>query len=323
MTVSEHVDQKRAPMELKAQKKICAELDTIPSQSMLDPFKLTITLTENPKKVLPAEELVFGKTFTDKLLTFHLSFLISCVFHYAFECFEGMKAYKDNNGKNRLFRPDRNMQRLNKSTSRIALPTVDEGALIKLIGEFVKVENRLIPQKRGCSLYLRPTVIGTQESLGVGAPTSALLFVIASPVGPYYPTGFKAISLEATNYAARAWPGGVGDKKLGANYAPCVAPQREAASRGFQQNLSLFGEDEYVTEVGTMNLFIALKGKDGQKELITAPIDGTILEGVTRDTLLQLARERLVPQGWAVSERKLRMQQISEAAEDGRPYNVK
>ncbi|MCH1933011.1 branched chain amino acid aminotransferase, partial [Shewanella sp. A25] len=81
----------------------------------------------------------------------------------------------------------------------------------------------------------------------------ALLFVIASPVGPYYPTGFKAVSLEATDYAVRAWPGGVGDKKLGANYAPCIVPQLQAASRGFQQNLWLFGEEEYVTEVGTMN----------------------------------------------------------------------
>lgn len=176
---------------------------------------------------------------------------------------------------------------------------------------------------RGYSLYLRPTMIGTQKTLGVGPPGSALLFVIASPVGPYYPTGFKAISLEATDYAVRAWPGGVGDKKLGANYAPCILPQLEAASRGFQQNLWLFGEEEYVTEVGTMNLFIALKNKEtGQKELITAPLDGTILEGVTRDSVLSLARERLVPKGWAVSERKIRMSDVAEAAEEGRMIEV-
>lgn len=166
-------------------------------------------------------------------------------------------------------------------------------------------------------------MIGTQKTLGVGPPGSALLFVIASPVGPYYPTGFKAISLEATDYAVRAWPGGVGDKKLGANYAPCILPQLEAASRGFQQNLWLFGEEEYVTEVGTMNLFIALKNKKtGQKELITAPLDGTILEGVTRDSVLGLARERLVPKGWAVSERKIRMSEVAEAAEEGRMIEV-
>lgn len=176
---------------------------------------------------------------------------------------------------------------------------------------------------RGYSLYLRPTMIGTQKTLGVGPPGSALLYVIASPVGPYYPTGFKAISLEATDYAVRAWPGGVGDKKLGANYAPCILPQLEAASRGFQQNLWLFGEEEYVTEVGTMNLFIALKNKEtGEKELITAPLDGTILEGVTRDSVLTLARERLGPKGWKICERKIRMSEVAEAAEEGRMIEV-
>lgn len=166
-------------------------------------------------------------------------------------------------------------------------------------------------------------MIGTQPTLGVAPPGSAMVFVIASPVGPYYPTGFKAVSLEATDYAVRAWPGGVGDKKLGANYAPCILPQLEASTRGFQQNLWLFGEEEYVTEVGTMNLFVAIKDKQtGKKELVTAPLDGTILEGVTRDSVLALARERLAPKGWAVSERKLRMAEISEAADEGRLIEV-
>ncbi|KAJ5570401.1 uncharacterized protein N7459_009831 [Penicillium hispanicum] len=307
----------------------------------LDASKLTVTKTSTPKELTPPQELIFGKTFTDHMLSiewtatagWHAPRIIpyqnlsldpsTCVFHYAFECFEGMKAYKDKNGGTRLFRPNKNMERLNKSSSRIALPTFDGEALTKLIGEFVKLDNRFIPDARGYSLYLRPTMIGTQKTLGVGPPGSALLFVIASPVGPYYPTGFKAISLEATDYAVRAWPGGVGDKKLGANYAPCILPQLEAASRGFQQNLWLFGEEEYVTEVGTMNLFIALKNKEtGQKELITAPLDGTILEGVTRDSVLALARERLVPKGWAISERKIRMSDVAEAAEEGRMIEV-
>ncbi|KAJ5099265.1 Branched-chain-amino-acid aminotransferase [Penicillium argentinense] len=307
----------------------------------LDPSKLSITKTSTPKELTPNNELVFGRTFTDHMLSiewtatdgWHTPRIIpyqnlsldpsTCVFHYAFECFEGMKAYKDHNGGTRLFRPNKNMERLNKSSARIALPTFDGEALTKLIGEFVKVDDRFIPDARGYSLYLRPTMIGTQKTLGVGPPGSALLFVIASPVGPYYPTGFKAISLEATDYAVRAWPGGVGDKKLGANYAPCILPQLEAASRGFQQNLWLFGEEEYVTEVGTMNLFIALKNKEtGKKELITAPLDGTILEGVTRDSVLSLARERLVPEGWEISERKIRMADVAEAAEEGRMIEV-
>lgn len=229
-----------------------------------------------------------------------------------------MKAYKDSKGQVRLFRPFKNMARMNTSSARIALPTFDSAAMIQLISKFAALEKRFIPDTKGYSLYLRPTMIGTQKTLGVGPPGSALLYVIASPVGPYYPTGFKAISLEATDYAVRAWPGGVGDKKLGANYAPCILPQLEAAKRGFHQNLWLFGEEEYITEVGTMNMWVAIKNKDGQKELITAPIDGTILEGVTRDSVLALARERLTKEGWKISERKITMPELLEASKEGR-----
>ncbi|KAK2802790.1 branched-chain-amino-acid transaminase bat2 [Onygenales sp. PD_10] len=307
----------------------------------VDLSKLSIQKTQSPKSLLPPEKLVFGANFTDHMIIMkwnttdgwlapeivpHQNLSLdpsACVFHYAFECFEGMKAYKDKNGGIRLFRPDRNMARLNKSSKRIALPTFDPEAVTKLIGELVKLDSRFIPDSRGYSLYIRPTMIGTQETLGVSAPNSAMLFVIASPVGPYYPTGFKAVSLEATDYAVRAWPGGVGDKKLGANYAPCIVPQLEAAKRGYQQNLWLFGEEEYVTEVGTMNLFVAIKNKKtGKNELITAPLDGTILEGVTRDSVLTLARERLAPRGWEISERKLKMSEIAEASDEGRLIEV-
>ncbi|KAH8904390.1 branched-chain-amino-acid aminotransferase [Coniochaeta sp. PMI_546] len=307
----------------------------------IEPSRLVVQKTETPKPLQKPEDLVFGATFTDHMLTVewnkssgwlepHITPYqnlsldpATCVFHYAFECFEGMKAYKDSKGQIRLFRPDKNMARFNKSAARIALPNFEPAALIDLIAQFAKLESRFIPEQKGYSLYLRPTMIGTQKTLGVGPPGSALLYVIASPVGPYYPTGFKAVSLEATDYAVRAWPGGVGDSKLGANYAPCIVPQREAMSRGFQQNLWLFGKEEYVTEVGTMNLFAAIKNKEtGQKELVTAPLDGTILEGVTRDSVLALARERLVPEGWAVSERKFTMRELDEAAQEGRLVEV-
>jgi branched-chain amino acid aminotransferase len=248
----------------------------------------------------------------------------TCVFHYAFAAFEGMKAYKDSTGAVRLFRPDKNMARLNRSAKRIALPAFDGKEFMKVIGELVKKDSRFIPSEKGYSLYLRPTIIGTQRTLGIGPPGSALLYVIASPVGPYYPSGFKAVSLEATSAIVRAWPGGVGNAKLGANYAPCVVPQMDAATRGFQQNLWLFAEDgeEYVTEVGTMNLFCAMKNKSGEKELVTAPLDGTILEGVTRDSILELARERLTKEGWKVSERKYTMREVKEAADEGRLIEV-
>ncbi|KAH7463461.1 Branched-chain-amino-acid aminotransferase [Fusarium oxysporum f. sp. matthiolae] len=303
----------------------------------IDPSRLTIERSSTPKDLKNPEDLVFGREFTDHMLSiewnkedgwsepkitpYHNLSLdpATCVFHYGFECFEGTKAYKDKQGRVRLFRPDMNMARLNKSSASIALPTFGSDAVIQLLSKFAQLESRFIPNKRGYSLYLRPTIIGTQKTLGIGPPGSALFFLIASPVGPYFRTGFKAISLEANSHAIRAWPGGFGDKKLGANYAPCIVPQLQAASRGFQQNLWLFGNEEYVTEVGTMNMFVALEDKEtGQRELITAPLDGTILEGVIRDSVLSLAHERLAPKGWKVVERKYTMKELAEAAKDGR-----
>ncbi|KAK6344425.1 hypothetical protein TWF696_008062 [Orbilia brochopaga] len=302
----------------------------------IDISKLTIETTPTPKPLLDAKDLIFGRNFTDHMLTVEWTAKdgwlapritpyqnlaldpATCVLHYAFTCFEGMKAYKDANGRIRLFRPDRNMHRLNRSAARIALPTFSGEAFTSLMSSFVSLERRFIPSQKGYSLYLRPTLIGTQKTLGVGPPGSALLYLIASPVGPYYPTGFKAVTLEATENAVRAWPGGVGDRKLGANYAPCIVPQIDAMRRGFQQNLWLFGEEGYVTEVGTMNMFVAWVNEDGVKELITAPLDGTILEGVTRESVLALARERLASEGWIVSERKFTIGEVKKAADEGR-----
>ncbi|KIV89085.1 branched-chain amino acid aminotransferase [Exophiala mesophila] len=308
----------------------------------IDPSLCEVTNSITPKALVANQDLVFGRTFTDHMLSIEWTASqgwlppritpyqnlsldpATCVFHYAFECFEGMKAYKcTHDGSLRLFRPDKNMARLNGSAARIALPTFDGDKLTELIGRLCKIDERFISSEKGYSLYLRPTLIGTQRTLGVGPPGSALLYVIASPVGPYYPTGFKAINLEATDYAVRAWPGGVGDKKLGANYAPCIVPQLKAAKKGLHQNLWLFGPEEYITEVGTMNLFVCIKNKEtGQKELLTAPLDGTILEGVTRDSVLTLARERLEPKGWKITERYVRMPELAEAEAEGRLLEV-
>ncbi|GME72547.1 unnamed protein product [[Candida] boidinii] len=302
----------------------------------LDSSKLKITKTETPKEKLPNDQLVFGKSFTDHMLAIEWDQKSgwaapeikpygnisldpsSCVFHYAFELFEGLKAYRDSEGKIRMFRPDKNMARMNKSAERICLPTFDSEELITLIGKLISLDGSFIPEGRGFSLYIRPTLIGTTAGLGVGTPDKALLFVICSPVGPYYKTGFKAVRLEATDYATRAWPGGVGDKKLGANYAPCIKPQLEAGERGYQQNLWLFGPEHNVTEVGTMNFFVVFKdSKTGKKELVTAPLDGTILEGVTRDSVLALAREKLNPDEWEVNERYCSIQEIADRSDKG------
>jgi branched-chain amino acid aminotransferase len=226
-----------------------------------------------------------------------------------------MKAYKDAKGKIRLFRPDLNMNRFLRSTARVALPGFDKDQLLECIKELVRTEERWIPVGKGYSLYLRPTMIGTQETLGVGASNRALLFVICSPVGPYYRTGFNAVSLNADTENVRAWPGGTGNYKIGSNYAPTVKIQLDAAKRGHQQNLWLFGEDHQLTEVGTMNCFVLLKNKQGEVELVTPELDGCILPGVTRDSILDLARSW---NEFKVSERKITMGEVKQAVKEGR-----
>lgn len=304
--------------------------------SMLDSSRLVVHRKQTPSVRKANDQLAFGKSFTDHMLTVewtredgwgvpeikpygNLSLdPASVVFHYAFELFEGMKAYRTHDNQIALFRPEMNMARMNQSASRICLPNFDAEELIALIAKLVETDKHLIPEGEGYSLYIRPTMIGTTSALGVAEPDRALLYVICCPVGPYYKTGFKAVSLEATDYATRAWPGGVGDKKLGSNYAPCILPQLRAASRGYQQNLWLFGPEHYITEVGTMNAFFVFQNNEnGKKELATAPLDGTILAGITRDSILHLARERLDPLEWQINERYVTIGEVCEKAKNG------
>lgn len=182
---------------------------------------------------------------------------------------------------------------------------------------------------RGFALYLRPTLVGTSPDLSVSRPGSALLYVIASPVGNYFgSSGVKAISLQAASSPVRAWPGGAGDKKVGGNYAPTIVATEQATQQGLQQVLWLLGDpavpdEQYMTECGTMNLFVAwINPETNSKELLTAPLDGTILPGITRDSILALARERLVPQGWTVTERRVYMHELKTASEQGRLLEV-
>lgn len=301
--------------------------------SALDASQVEIIKTDKPSEPLPKEKLVFGKTFSDhmievewnkqsgwgkpKISPYHKLELdpATVVFHYSFELFEGMKAYKDKQGHIRTFRPDKNMERMNRSAARASLPTFDGEELIKLINELLKLDSKFVPEGFGYSLYLRPTLIGTTATLGVNAPDKALLFVIASPVGPYYSGGFKPVSLEATDYAVRAWPKGVGEYKLGANYVSCIEPQSKAAEKGHDQNLWLFGEKGTITEVGAMNVFFVFKQANGRLELVTPPLNGMILPGVTRDSILTLARTKY--DNVDVNEREVTIHEVKERADAG------
>ncbi len=298
----------------------------------LDASKLKITKSTFQKPCPPKDQLTFGKDFTSHMLSIEWDINsgwadpeikpygplsldpAACVFQYGFELFEGMKAYRDKDNNIRLFRPSKNMSRMNKSAESICLPNFNGDELIELIGKLIDLDKDFVPEGRGYSLYIRPTLIGTTSKLGVGAPDKALLYVICFRAGPYYKTALK---LEATDYAVRAWPGGVGDKKLGGNYSPCIKPQLEASSRGYQQNLWLFGPKHYITEAGIMNFFVVIADESGKKELITAPLDGTILEGVTRDSVITLAKERLDPKIWTISERYCTIGELIEASKKG------
>ncbi|KAI9452412.1 branched-chain amino acid aminotransferase II [Lactarius psammicola] len=288
-----------------------------PSSSLpdIDPSQLTITLEATPKKLPDPETLVFGEVMTDHMLymdfapergwsppqikpygPLSLDPACSC-FQYCPSVFEGMKAYLGPDGTPRLFRPQLNMERMARSAERVALPPFDADALLILIKRLVAIEARWIPRARGCSLYIRPTLIGTRPSLGVSASTHAALYVILSPTGPYIrdPNG-KGLSLLAMSDQIRAWPGGTGGFKLGLNYAAGFPAQRVASALGYQQMLWILGET--VAEAGAMNVFAVFERPDGGKNLssrrvfqldvVTPPLDGTILPGVTRASVLAL-----------------------------------
>lgn len=211
-----------------------------------------------------------------------------------------------------------NMERFNKSALRLSLPDFDKKELLNCIKELVKLESEWIPEGRGYSLYIRPTMIATNECIGISQPDKAILFVICSPVGPYFQsTGFSGVKILAENSFVRAWPGGTGEFKIGSNYGPTIYPQKLALARGYQQILWLFGTDDEITEIGSMNCFILLKSEQtGEIELVTPPLEtGLILPGVTRDSILKITKSW---NEFKVSERKIKMSEFIEAHAQGR-----
>ncbi len=268
------------------------------------------------------------------------------VLHYATECFEGMKLYRGYDSRLRLFRPDCNARRMLNSATRIALPAFDPAELEELILELCAVDGeKWLPKSRpGTFLYLRPTMIGTADNLGVQKPKEALLYVLAccfpsfdSPTNFLDPMkdahGRPGLKLLASKEdTTRAWPGGFGFAKLGANYGPSLIAQGEAKERGFDQVLWLLGKECNVTEAGASNFFVVWRDREGRVQLLTAPLgDKIILDGVTRRSVLQLARERLGVgeadpgtevngglEGLEIVERTYTMQEVAEAVDEGR-----
>ena len=290
-------------------------------------YNFQIEKTQNPKTKPNPDTLRFGTEFTDHMFVmdyeegkgWHDGKIVpygplvldpaAVVFHYAQEMFEGLKAYKTADGKVQLFRPDMNAKRTNRTNDRLCIPQMDEELYVEAIKALVSVDADWIPQKEGTSLYIRPFIIADEPFLGVRRSNHYKFIIILSPVGPYYVGGLTPTKLYVEDKYVRATDGGTGEAKCGGNYAASLKAQEEAHAKGYEQILWLDGvHRKYVEEVGTSNAFFVIGD-----EVITAPLDGTILPGITRDSVIAILKKK----GIKVSERKLAIDEVVQAYKDG------
>jgi len=294
--------------------------------------KMEIKVTKvDPEQMKPKPEdeskLGFGQIFTDHffiveydsergwhnasiepLRPLSLDPAAMCL-HYGQEIFEGMKAYKGKNDSIYLFRPEENINRMNRSAERLCMAQIDNDLFMEGLKKLVLLEKNWIPRGAGTSLYIRPTMIATEAALGVHPSSQYMFYIIAGPVGAYYPEGFSPTKIYVSEKYVRAAQGGVGDCKAAGNYAASLYASQEALEMGYTQVLWLDArERKYVEEVGTSNIFFVI-GDD----LITPPLSGSILPGVTRDSVIRLAKS------WRVNvrEERLSMDEILSSSADG------
>jgi len=231
------------------------------------------------------------------------------VLHYGQAIFEGLKAYHGKDGNIFLFRPEDNLKRMNISATRMCMPNVDLNDVMAGLRKLLAIEQDWIPQGQGTSLYIRPTMIATEAGLGVRPANRYLFFIILSPVGAYYREGFNPVKIFVTDEYVRAVTGGVGNAKTAGNYAASIMAAVKAQKKGFTQVLWLDAiERKYIEEVGTMNIFFKIND-----EIITPPLSGSILPGITRESVITLTR------GWGlkVCERRITIDEVFAAADDG------
>lgn len=232
------------------------------------------------------------------------------VLHYGQEIFEGLKAYRGKGDAVRLFRPESNFLRMNRSAARLCMPEIPPADALEAVRALLRVDRDWIPATRGTSLYIRPAMIAVESGLGVRPSARYLFFIITGPVGNYYPRGFEPVRILVEETHVRAARGGLGEAKTGANYAASLYAAVDARERGYDQVLWLdAGRRAEVEEVGTMNIFFVFGD-----EVATPPLSGSILPGVTRDSVLRICRDR----GWKVSERPIGIDEVVRAAQSGR-----
>jgi len=284
---------------------------------------------EGQRRPKPQDEdnLVFGKHFSDHMFLmdydidkgWHNARIIpygslsldpaAMVLHYGQGIFEGLKAYRCADGTIQLFRPDKNFERFNRSARRMCMPEIDPEVQMQVLETLLKVDADWVPRKRGTSLYIRPTMIAVEPALGVRPAHQYLYYIITCPVGAYYAEGFNPVKIYVTDEYVRAVRGGVGEAKTMANYAASLYAAEVAKKKGFTQVLWLDAiERRYVEEVGTMNIFFRIGD-----ELVTPPLSGSILPGVTRDSVIHIAKHW----GIKVSERPITIDEVIETAQSG------
>ncbi len=291
-------------------------------------MNISITKTSNPKQQPDKNNLGFGQYFTDHMFIMDytegkgwhdprivpyapLELDPSCmVLHYGQAIFEGLKAYKTKNGEILLFRPEKNMERVNSSNDRLVIPRIDVDFGVQAIKELVRVDADWIPDAPGTSLYIRPFIIATDPYLGVRPSDTYKFIIILSPVGAYYKEGINPVKIYVESNYVRAVKGGLGFAKTVANYASSLKAQVEAKHAGYTQVLWLDGIDKkYIEEVGTMNVFFKING-----EVITPALEGSILPGITRMSTIELLRKSGIP----VTERKISIQELYDAHAAGK-----
>lgn len=230
------------------------------------------------------------------------------VFHYGQTVFEGMKAYRTEDGI-KLFRPRKNFERLNKSNARLSIPHIDEDLAYEGLMALLNVDRDWVPSAEGTSLYIRPFIIATEPALGVNPSLNYLFMIIMSPVGAYYAEGVNPVKIHVESHFVRAVAGGVGEAKTAGNYAAGLNAQEEAKERGYSQVLWLDGvHRKYIEEVGSMNVFFKVNGK-----VITPMLNGSILDGITRNSVITLLKHWGVP----VEERRISIDELIEAHQNG------
>jgi len=288
---------------------------------------IRITMTSDFKEVPLAKDLGFGKYYSDHMFTmdfdrsrcWHNAQIMpyqefgldpaTAIFHYGQAIFEGIKAFRTEQGKIALFRPLEYLQRFNQSAKILCIPQVDLDFLYEGLQRLLQIDQRWIPSEPGTSLYIRPVVMAIDKTLSVKASASYKLFVITSPVGAYYSAGFNPVSIKVEDRYVRAIAGGIGEAKTPANYAASLRAQVEANEDGFDQVLWLDAKTRnYVEEVGTMNIFFKFKD-----ELVTPALNGSILGGITRKTVL----EQAIRWGYHVSERPVTISEVFAAHRNG------